>query len=56
MFRPHARVIGDQPVRADGTNVAALKLVAEDGQVGRGSSTLFRPRPAQDQIIMVLEE
>src|SRR5665213_572351 len=51
------RVIGDSQVRADTANVAALELIAEDGQAGLGFiQTLFHPLPSQDEIVRVFEE
>jgi L-alanine-DL-glutamate epimerase-like enolase superfamily enzyme len=51
------RVIGDSQVRADSANVAALELVAEDGQTGLGFiQTLFTPLPSCDEIIRVFAE
>ncbi len=48
------RVIGDSQVRADSVNVAALELVAEDGQVGLGFvQSLFQPLPSQEEIARV---
>jgi L-alanine-DL-glutamate epimerase-like enolase superfamily enzyme len=45
------RVIGDSQVRTDSANVAALELVAEDGQTGLGFiQSLFTPLPAVAEI------
>ncbi len=45
------RVIGDSQVRADDTNIAALELIDERGNVGLGFvQSLFRPLPALDEI------
>jgi L-alanine-DL-glutamate epimerase-like enolase superfamily enzyme len=45
------RVIGDSQVRADDVNVAALELIADNGEVGLGFvQTLFTPLPDQDEI------
>ncbi len=51
------RVIGDSQVRADTVNVAALELIAEDGQVGLGFvQSLFQPLPEQDEIARVFAD
>ena len=51
------RVIGDSQVRADTVNVAALELVAEDGNTGLGFiQSLFHPLPAQDELVRVFED
>ncbi|MEO7221666.1 MAG: mandelate racemase/muconate lactonizing enzyme family protein, partial [Devosia sp.] len=50
------RIIGDSQVRADAVNVAALELIAEDGQTGLGfMQTLFHPLPSQAEIKRVFE-
>jgi L-alanine-DL-glutamate epimerase-like enolase superfamily enzyme len=50
------RVIGDSQVRADAVNIAALELIAADGQKGLGFlQTLFHPLPSQDELIRVFE-
>lgn len=51
------RVIGDSQVRTEAVNVAALELIAEDGQVGLGFvQTLFHPLPSQQEIARVFED
>jgi L-alanine-DL-glutamate epimerase-like enolase superfamily enzyme len=51
------RVIGDSQVRADAVNVAALELIAEDGQVGLGFiQALFHPLPSEQEIARVFED
>ena len=51
------RVIGDSQVRADTVNVAALELVAEDGNTGLGFiQSLFHPLPAQDELVRIFED
>lgn len=50
------RVIGDSQVRADETNVAALELISDTGEVGLGFiQTLFYPLPDQAEIAAVFE-
>jgi L-alanine-DL-glutamate epimerase-like enolase superfamily enzyme len=50
------RVIGDSQVRADETNVAALELISDTGEVGLGFiQTLFYPLPDQAEIEAVFE-
>lgn len=50
------RVIGDSQVRADETNVAALELISDTGEVGLGFiQTLFYPLPDQAEIGAVFE-
>ncbi|KQR35873.1 MAG: mandelate racemase/muconate lactonizing enzyme family protein [Agrobacterium cavarae] len=50
------RVIGDSQVRIDDTNVAALELVSESGEVGLGFiQSLFYPLPDQAEIETVFE-
>lgn len=50
------RVIGDSQVRADDTNVAALELISESGEIGLGFvQTLFQPLPDQTEIEAVFE-
>src|SRR5258708_20170560 len=45
------RVIGDSQVRAEEVNVAALELIADNGEVGLGFiQTLFVPLPDQGEI------
>jgi L-alanine-DL-glutamate epimerase-like enolase superfamily enzyme len=54
---PRDRVIGDSQVRADAVNVAALELVAEDGNIGLGFiQSLFHPLPSRDELVRVFEE
>ncbi|MBV9289292.1 MAG: mandelate racemase/muconate lactonizing enzyme family protein [Methylobacteriaceae bacterium] len=51
------RVVGDSQVRIDAVHVAALELIADDGQAGLGFiQALFHPLPAQDEIARVFEE
>ncbi len=50
------RIIGDSQVRADETNVAALELISDTGEVGLGFiQTLFYPLPDQAEIEAVFE-
>lgn len=50
------RVIGDSQVRADESNVAALELISDTGEVGLGFiQTLFYPLPDQAEIEAVFE-
>ncbi len=50
------RVIGDSQVRIDDTNVAALELVSESGEIGLGFiQSLFYPLPDQAEIETVFE-
>lgn len=45
------RTIGDSQVRAEDTNVAALELIADTGEVGLGfMQALFTPLPAQAEL------
>ena len=51
------RVIGDSQVRIDAVHIAALELIAEDGEVGLGFvQSLFHPLPDQAEIVRVFEE
>ncbi len=45
------RVIGDSQVRIDDTNVAALELVSESGEIGLGFiQSLFYPCPIRQRL------
>jgi L-alanine-DL-glutamate epimerase-like enolase superfamily enzyme len=51
------RVIGDSQVRADGVNVAAVELIADDGQVGLGFiQSLFHPLPSEAELVRIFRE
>jgi L-alanine-DL-glutamate epimerase-like enolase superfamily enzyme len=53
---PRDRVIGDSQVRADTLYLAALELVAANGQVGTGFfGALFHPLPSLDELTRVFE-
>lgn len=51
------RTIGDSQVRANSVNVAAVELIADDGQVGLGFvQTLFQTLPSHDEIVRMFKE